>query len=60
MDDDFRGNRGKMRGLENLYEGNHWNKTLGQDEWWILYYISRFLAFKIDKLRGVEHDNGQP
>jgi hypothetical protein len=48
-------NRNQLRGkyLEDLYEGNEWDRPLGKDEWRILYWILRFIAFRMDYLRGI-------
>lgn len=44
----------KLRQRNTLYVGNEWDRNLGNDEWRILFYISRWLAFGIDKLRGIK------
>jgi hypothetical protein len=35
------------------YIGNKWNIILGTDEFWILWYLFRFIALIVDKVRGV-------
>jgi len=38
----------KKRFLKSLYEGNEWDRPLGQHEWFILYFILKQISFLID------------
>lgn len=37
------------------YLGNKWDIIIGSEEYWILWYLFRSLAFLVDRIRGVEY-----
>jgi hypothetical protein len=43
----------------NLYQGNEWDRILGTDEYRILYYLFKLMAYGVDKAMRVQYRAGE-
>jgi len=43
-----------------LYQGNEWDRILGTDEYRVLYYLFKLIAYGVDRVMRVQPNGGQP